>query len=190
MIRRASVPLALVVAAACRIGGPSGDPSAYLQFGDAADGPSTQDAPDAASDASYGPDSSIGALDALDAPSSEASAATDATDAGSDGGAPTVCAPAPSIPVCDPVHDTGCFLLQCDVDMIQSTPTGQCVGGGLASAGAPCTPVSGSEICQARSTCFGGMCRRLCFCDSDCAGGQCCTDTAGTSGFHLCAPCH
>jgi hypothetical protein len=181
--------LALVLAGACRFGGPSGNPSAYIEFPDAPDDQAIPEAPEAGNDdALDGSGSSTDATAGPDTGAPEASTA-DGADASGDDGDATSCAVTPSVPVCNPVQNTGCFLLQCDVDMTQSTPTGQCVGGGLAAVGSTCTPASGSEVCEAQSTCFGGVCRRLCFCDSDCTGGECCADMAGTSGFHLCAPC-
>jgi hypothetical protein len=177
----------ILLAVACRFGGPSGDPSAYVPFGDASDDRSMQATAETQVDEAGAIDASSDATRERDA-ASDAIGATDGSERvdGADG---ATCAPPASIPVCNPVQNTGCFLLQCDVDTTQSVPTGRCVGGGIAAIGATCTVTSGSEACAAQTTCSGSMCRRLCFCDSDCAVGDCCTDVAGTSGFHLCAPC-
>jgi hypothetical protein len=179
----------VALAGACRLGGPSGDPAARVEFpGDAA----------AASDASSSPADS-GGDDALvpgapadAAPGSEASpeASFDAATGADATDADAACTP-PSPAVCNPVTNTGCTLSQCDIDTSHMTPTGTCV---ISSpfpndAGSPCTQVSGSVSCQPGFTCFGGTCQKVCFCNSDCAASTCCSGTAGTTGFGLCGAC-
>jgi hypothetical protein len=175
----------------CRFGGPSGDPSAYVSFVD--DGGDTGSAE---------ADSAMEML-AMDADLvNEMSVDTSMSDvapaeaSGGDSGDSALCAPPASIPVCDPLANTGCTLLQCDIDITMSTPTGVCVLGAAvpAAEGAACTQTSGSTGCQAELTCFGGSCRKICFCDSDCQGdggatGSCCSDSYSTTGFKLCAAC-
>ncbi len=188
-LHRFIVSPALFLASACRLGGPSGDPSAYVPFGDASDDRTMRGTAEAEIDDAAETDTSTKATVGTDAMASDPPDAMDASDDHADAGDAAACLPPASVPVCNPVQNTGCFLLQCDVDTSKSVPTGQCVGGGLAAVGATCTVTSGSEPCQAQATCSGGTCRRLCFCDSDCSGGECCTDVAGASGFRLCAPC-
>jgi hypothetical protein len=147
-----------------------------------------QDAGTGSDDAS-GADASTGPSGGDAAGTADGAEVADAADAAGEAGDAIACAAPSTVPVCNPVLNTGCFLLQCDVDTTQSTPTGQCVGGGLAATGATCTAASGSEACQAQSTCTGGTCRRVCFCDTDCASGQCCSEALGTTGFKLCAAC-
>jgi hypothetical protein len=181
--------IALTLApAACRFGGPSGDPSAYETFpsdggqdatadADASAPPSDLDAAEDAGDDAGSDDGETGAGDGpVDAPA-EARASSDAC-----GG---------TIPVCDPIHDTGCNpFQQCDVDPSQtSTPTGLCVFNGGSSDGAPCSSSVLNESCPPEFTCSSGECRPLCACDADCPIGQCCSDTTGPAGFVLCAPC-
>jgi hypothetical protein len=189
--------LALLVlsASACRFGGPSEDPSAYLTFPSDAD---DEQAIDGDADASLTEDASIDVGDATphgdplsDGPIGDGGDASrdGSTGDGGDGG---TCTPPANVSVCDPVTNTGCVLLQCDVDTTMSTATGVCV---LASVtplaeSAACTQAMGSTPCQPDLTCFGGSCRRICFCDSDCMGGACCSDNYATTGFKLCDACH
>lgn len=186
---------------ACRFGGPSADPAAYVAFTDAAEGgaspvPSGDDttlAPgdeggtmaggDANTDGTFATAPSgddAAALDTSpgDAPSSDTSNTTDGAR----------CTGA--VAVCDPVHNTGCnSLQQCDVDPSQTTtPTGLCVFGSPSEGGA-CLSTFVTESCPPEFTCVGVECRQLCFCDTDCPAGQCCSDTTGPQGFTLCRPC-
>jgi hypothetical protein len=189
----------ILIASACRFGGPSGNPSACIQLDDAGDAqtPCSYDGSSAEVDAAE--DASIDVSPLIDAPSRapppDASSDGDAQGDGPAGesGEAGECVPPASVPVCDPVTNTGCTLLQCDVDITQSTPTGVCVlGPGVApvAENAPCTQTSGSTPCQPDLSCFGGSCRRICFCDSDCSvGGECCSDTYATTGFKLCGAC-
>ena len=184
--------LALMVlsASGCRFGGPSGDPSAYLTFpSDAADEQRIGDDADASlsEDASIDADVDVDVADAM--PQGDAPGDGPTGDAG-EGGA---CTPPASVAVCDPVTNTGCVLLQCDVDTTMSTATGVCVLASIAplAESAACTQAMGSTPCEPDLTCFGGSCRRLCFCDSDCmGGGECCNDSYAPTGFKLCAACH
>jgi hypothetical protein len=178
------------VANACRIGGPSASPDAYIEFpteaGDASEQTpaATESGMDDASEAASGPD----ALSIADAPLD----ATTATDASAGEGGDAACTLPASIPVCNPLTNTGCILSQCDIDTTKSTPTGVCV---LASpfpndAGSACTQVSGSVSCQPQFTCSGGLCSQVCFCNSDCPAGSCCSGTVAATGFGLCGACH
>lgn len=177
----------LLISGACRIGGPSADPRAYIEFpsdaGAAEDGSLSVDSgsddasvADATVDVTSGSDT--GAEGAADAPGSD----------GGDGGA---CV-RPDAGACDPIANAGCIALQCDIDTRFTTPTGICV---LASPlpnapGTSCTQVSGSVSCQPGYTCYGGTCQKVCFCNADCSSGQCCNGSAGTTGFGLCSACH
>jgi hypothetical protein len=192
---RCVAPL-LLIGGACRFGGPSGNPSACIQLDDAGDA-QTPCSYDGSSAEIEGPeDASMDVSAAIDAPSgapADASPDVDARGDGpeGDGGEAGACVPPASVPVCDPVTNTGCTLLQCDVDITQSTPTGVCVAGPIipVAENAPCTQASGSTPCQPDLSCFGGVCRRVCFCDSDCMGTECCSDRYATTGFKLCDAC-
>jgi hypothetical protein len=164
---------------ACRIGGTSADPYAYVSF------------PDAATDGTSSPMGPSGDDGPGVSPGSDASA--DDIDGGDGDAAPGdpdgLCSV--TVAVCDPVHNTGCNpLQQCDVNPSQTTAlTGQCIFGGGADGGA-CTTSIFTDTCPARSTCLDGGCRQLCFCDTDCPAGQCCSDRSGPLGFTLCGPCN
>ena len=169
---------------ACRLGGPSADPDQYLAFPDAArDVTSTSMTPPAGGGSPASP--------AADAPAGDVEAGDlDAGDFDAPPGDPnSPCSSMVTVPVCDPVHNTGCNpLQQCDVDPAQTKPTGLCLFGGGAEAGV-CTSSIFTESCAPRSTCVDGGCRPLCFCNADCPLGQCCTDPSGPSGFKLCGAC-
>ena len=190
-MRGAVAAIAFATSTACRFGGPSADPNAYVSF------PSDATGTDGAEDASVSealdgstpidePDRVEAAAD--DAATDDATAGDGASDAPStDGHA----ACASSIAVCDPIHDTGCNALQqCDVDLTQTTtPTGACVFNSAQPDGGPCTVSVLSESCPPRFTCIGNACRALCACDGDCPPTTCCSDTSGPPGFRLCQPC-
>jgi len=187
-----------VLATACRLGGPSVDPSACVQLADAGDAQTPCDWNGSSGDIDGGEDAPADVSSAIDAPSVPPADASPRGDARADapageGGEAGACAPPVSVPVCDPVTNTGCPLLQCDVDITQSTPTGVCVAGpvlGPVAENAACTQTSGSTPCQADLSCFGGVCRRVCFCDSDCtASSECCSDGYAATGFKLCGAC-
>jgi hypothetical protein len=175
--------LVLVAAlAACRFGGSTGDPSAYVPAGDGGDAP----------DAATGDDATLAPVD--DAGDDEAAA----PDAGIDGDdadadrpdASATCAASGTPAVCDPVRNTGCVnaMQQCDIDTRQTTPTGICVFPTPSDAG-PCSASIFTETCSAHFACVASVCRQPCYCDSDCASGSCCSDTSGPPGWRLCAPC-
>jgi hypothetical protein len=177
------VSLALLGLVACRFGGPSADPDAYVSFPvpDAA----IEDAQDfGATDATVDPASDAGSL-----PGSDASGTDDGGDPflNDDGG---TCGSA-IVATCNPVQNTGCNgLQQCDVDTSQkTTPTGICVFNSGADAGGTCLTTLFTESCAPKSTCVNGACRALCFCNTDCPTGQCCSDTTGPTGFTLCQAC-
>jgi hypothetical protein len=186
-LRRGAI--VLVGLGACRFGGPSADPYAYVSFPEEG---GALEASTAADDGGFvAPiDATIGrpGKDGNDsAPSSDEASGDDGSSGNtSEGGA---CAAA--VAVCNPVHNTGCNpLQQCDVDVSQTTtPTGLCVFNGGAPDTGPCSASIVNESCAPRFTCLGGSCRELCFCDADCPAGQCCSDTSGPHGFTLCQPC-
>ncbi len=180
-LRRGAI--ALVGLGACRFGGPSADPYAYVSFpgeGGAVDASIAADdggfvAPDDATIGRPGNDGNDGV------PSSDDASGDDGSfDNTTEGGS---CAAA--VAVCNPVHNTGCNpLQQCDVDVSQTTtPTGLCVFNGGAPDTGPCSASVVNESCAPRFTCLSGSCRELCFCDADCPAGQCCSDTSGPHGF-------
>ena len=189
-----------LTAVACRTGGPSGDPSAYVALpSDAGDASAAGGDDGREVDADLGQDTAVEAslivqADApadglVDAPSDRGVGLEGEGSAG-EGGDGGACVPPGTVPVCNPLTDTGCTLLQCDVDTTKTTPTGVCVlGPGLTptAENAACTQTSGSTPCQADLSCVGGVCKR--FCDSDCMGGECCSGTYGTTGFKLCGAC-
>jgi hypothetical protein len=183
-MRRRYAIAGLVGLVACRFGGPSGDPRAYVAFPE-----------DGGSDATSPPDDGASA-----APLDDATTVSSGDDANGEENASTGDAPTSEtgdggacsgmVAVCDPIHNTGCNgLQQCDVDPSQTTtPTGLCLFASPAEGG-PCTSTLFTESCAPRSTCVSGACRELCFCDVDCPTGQCCSDTSGPTGFTLCQPC-
>jgi hypothetical protein len=183
----ALVPVAVLVA--CRFGGPSANPEAYVAS-DAGDDAAQQDAQGTPGD------------DATAAPGDADASVAPGDDTSPDDAAPPGEASVPDGPVedggcgatvaiCDPVRNTGCNALQqCDVDMSQATtPTGICVFNSTSEGGGACVMSIVSESCAPKSTCVGGACRALCDCNSDCPAGQCCSDTSGPPGFTLCAAC-
>jgi hypothetical protein len=179
------VALLLLVLGACRFGGPSGDPSAYVDFPD----------PDASlQGATAGAQDGGGGDDATEATSANDAENAGAGEAGPDAPVPDAdpasCTPAKATPVCDPVHDTGCDALhRCDVDPTQPTATGRCVFASSAPEGGPCSSSFLDESCPGTSTCVGTACRQPCYCDSDCSPAQCCSDSSSSFGFLLCQPC-
>jgi hypothetical protein len=171
---------------ACRFGGPSADPNAYVSF------PSDAEAEVGPTDATLEASLPLDDATTLDAPVDEAAV----DDAALDGAAPD--APARtagdcgiSSAVCDPVHNTGCpSFQQCDVDPTQATtPTGVCVFNSGPTEGGACSSSVFQESCPPQSTCVSGACRALCACDSDCKVGECCSDTSGPPRFMLCQAC-
>jgi hypothetical protein len=183
----------VVVLAACRFGGPTGNPYAYVA-GEGGDDASLEDESMSEGDgtsvvpvqadapAETGGDASLG----NHTPPDDADTVT-RSDGASEGGP---CAG--TFAVCDPVHNTGCNpLQQCDVDTTQtSTPTGLCLFNSSSDAGgSACTMTLVSESCAPGHTCVSGACRALCVCDTDCPTGQCCSDTSGPEGFTLCGMC-
>jgi hypothetical protein len=191
---RALVPL-VWLATACRIGGPSADPNTIVEFpNDAADAADARDeipmtveaGGDDASTDHQTPDDASSGRDAT----GDGGAAGDGP-TGESGEAAAACTPPASVPVCNPLTNTGCFLVQCDVDTTMTSPTGICVLAApvLGSEGAACTQTAGSTTCQPQLTCFGGTCRKVCFCNADCTGGECCSAGIGTTGFKQCDTC-
>ena len=192
-LRRAAI--VLVALGACRFGGPSANPYAYVSFPEeggvdgstAADDGGSVAPPD---DATIGPPGSDGALPD-DGASGDSGSGDDARGDDASLGAGEGGSCAATVAVCNPVHNTGCNpLQQCDVDVSQTTtPTGLCVFNGGGADTGPCSSSIVSESCPPQSTCISGGCRELCFCNTDCPAGQCCSDTSGPPGFTLCRPC-
>jgi hypothetical protein len=202
-IERAVAFAMAVAASACRLGGPSGDPSFLTEGGvtdaSSADSPSSdaaaQDADggqlasstdDSAYDgADEGTDGSPGPADV----SAEAAPAVDAVAMANDGG----CRPAFISTVCDPVCNTNCPGLQrCDVS--NTARAGVCIGIWISAEGASCLSTATTDPCAPMLTCFTGTCRRLCYADSDCTTtGTCCNTSidlgGGPSGFRVCSSC-
>ena len=182
--------VALAALTACRFGGPSGNPSAYVTYPDDAASQDAegeeggQDTPDGQG-ATGGDDATLGTTDAAMAAGGDS--AGDDVAIGDD--ASSGCGL--TIAVCNPIHNTGCNALQqCDVDTTQTmTPTGVCVFNSGADAAGPCTTSVFTESCAPQSTCVSGACRALCACDTDCPAGDCCSDTSGPAGFTLCQKC-
>jgi hypothetical protein len=181
------------VSAGCRLGGPSGDATAYVAAGDAA---APVDASDATTSGEDSPASDDGGSTA-DGPGAEdaGDAGASTVDGSGDGGTGTPQEDAGctgTVPVCDPVHNSGCASFQqCDVDPSQpNNPAGLCLfhAAPTDDSGA-CLQTIVSETCDAQATCVAGACRTLCFCNADCPTGQCCSDTSGPKGFRLCATC-
>ena len=187
---RCLVAMALLVGA-CRFGGPSANPEAYVDVSDAA-----ADAPDETQ--AVEPDdgdtaSDVGSIDvdSGDGMSTDHDAPEDGPNSDSDSGEAAACMPPATIPVCNPLTNAGCALGQCDVDTSMTMPTGTCVLAALVPGdeGATCTQTAGSTPCQRQLTCFGGSCRKVCFCDPDCPASECCAAGDGTTGFKLCGAC-
>jgi hypothetical protein len=177
---------------ACRFGGPTGNPEAYVAI-DSAHADATTVRPTTADDAGS---SSTPADDAMVTPAPDAASppnddasTLDAAAAASGGGDDGNCAATAA--VCDPVHNTGCNpFQQCDVNpLVTTAPTGQCVFGADGGSAAGCLATIFTESCAPQFTCVDGGCRQLCFCNADCTVGQCCTDRSGPAGFTLCGPC-
>jgi hypothetical protein len=190
------VTVALAALAACRFGGPSGNPSAYVTYPDDA---ASQDAEGAdggqdtadGQGATGGDDATLAATDGATQVAGDGGAGDDSAgdDVANGDGASSGCGL--TIAVCNPIHNTGCNALQqCDVDTTQTTtPTGVCVFNSGADAAGPCTTSVFTESCAPQSTCVSGACRALCACDADCPAGDCCSDTSGPAGFTLCQKC-
>jgi hypothetical protein len=176
---------------ACRFGGPSADPEAYVYFPvDASDAPEASNAMDASVGASPTIDAgSVPAAEVGDVASEPSASGFD--DGGFGDGHASCSDAASSVATCDPVHNAGCNALeQCDVNPTQtSKPTGRCVFNGGGTDAGSCSISFVSESCPPKSTCVGGACRQLCACDTDCNAGDCCTDATGPQGFLLCHPC-
>ncbi|HEX4446456.1 MAG TPA: hypothetical protein VH044_06970 [Polyangiaceae bacterium] len=191
----AFVVLGALPAQACRIGGPSGDPAAYVAFPvDASSQPESGAGDDLGDGDDGGDPSSSGGSEASSddgtgSVSDDSGSVGDDGDLGRDGQS---CTPAVAPAICDPVHNTGCpnVLQQCDIDPTQTTKaTGTCVFGSPMDAGA-CLMSAFTESCPVHFACIATACRQPCYCDTDCAAGQCCTDTSSAPGWSLCGSCH
>jgi hypothetical protein len=103
------------------------------------------------------------------------------------------CGSAQDIKVCNPIRNTGCaeaLGMQCDVDLLAATLSGQCVFSAPAPDGSACLNIPPTETCPAGHTCVNlSECKKLCTCDSDCDAGDCCTERLGESGWKTCAHC-
>lgn len=103
------------------------------------------------------------------------------------------CDPAPSIAVCDPVHNSGCsraLATQCAVDLTATTLSGVCVFRADTPASGLCLDLPGFESCPPGQRCIDGeACHTLCLCDADCPASACCKAPVGDLGFKTCVPC-
>jgi hypothetical protein len=102
------------------------------------------------------------------------------------------CLPPQQSDVCDPVCNTGCGALRCDVG--DQPHTGRCVGAWIDGEGTLCLKTAITDPCAAHLSCVDGACRRLCYRDSDCASpGSCCTQDllleGQPSGYKICVAC-
>ncbi len=190
----------LLLTAACRFGGPSGDPTALIEV----DGglPADHGEVDGRVAADTGAMNGQGAVDnrSRDAgqlvPAQATDAARSAVDAKSAAADPAQAAhdgsgcDAPDDLDCDPVSGDGClpFLEQCIVDPASSEPAATCVLGGI-QLDDTCTQDEFSTDCPPQYTCVMGQCRKYCYCDADCDLGTACKDPSGEGGstvFKLC----
>jgi hypothetical protein len=172
-----------LLAAGCRFGGPSGDPTAGAQ-GPPSDAsvdeqePSPPDAPPEAITS-----------EAEEPPEIPESSDLDVWTAPSEAG----CGAPFEVAVCDPVCNSGCpALTRCDVS--ETPRAGKCIGIWIAPEGSACLRTDVTDPCAAGTSCVGGICRRLCYADADCsAPGTCCNvpvEAGGApSGFKACTPC-
>jgi hypothetical protein len=188
--------LALATLVACRFGGPSADPKDYVTFpedGGADASTSSHAGPPSPVDDGGGadPDVSTSAGDDSGGPASDDSATDDSTTNDGGGGGDGAGQCGATVPVCDPIHNTGCNpFQQCDVDPTQKTAaTGLCLFYSGSDASGACMSTGITESCPAKETCVSGACRALCLCNADCAPGQCCTDTSSAAPFKLCQAC-
>jgi hypothetical protein len=93
------------------------------------------------------------------------------------------------IQVCDPIANTGCpaeLGLQCDVDLLATTPTGACVFSAPPPDPNSCLAIFPTESCPPGSTCVEGACLKVCLCDSDCDAAERCDLPLAASGFKGC----
>jgi hypothetical protein len=169
---------------ACRFGGPSADPEAYVTFPDEGGTDASTSTDEMAAPSGPEEGGAEPPLSGDDGGSASVDSAAD--DGGDDGGNCSA-----TVPVCDPVHNTGCNpFQQCDVDPTQkTTPTGLCLFYSGSDASGACMSTAVSETCAAKQTCVGGACRAVCFCNADCAPGECCSDTSAAAPFKLCQRC-
>jgi hypothetical protein len=186
---RLAFPLAGLLA--CRFGGPTSNAYQYTPSPDAATKDASVSKPPPSGDDGAFPTGNAGdaltGADSTGAPADDDAGDLDAVFGGDaeEGGCSS------TVAVCDPIHNTGCNVLQqCDVNtLVTSPPTGLCVFNSGSTEGGACIASIVSESCSPKSTCVDGVCRQLCFCNADCPAGQCCSDTSGPPGFTLCRPC-
>jgi hypothetical protein len=120
VVKRAAITCAVAAwLAACRFGGPTGDPSMYVALPDDAASPDEGGAEDAQADASdaLASDGSVGGDATLDAPSTEASTQVEAA---VDGG--------PDAPAAEGESDSGCAASDAACDAMCPGP--MCADGG------------------------------------------------------------
>ncbi len=172
---------------ACRFGGPSADPDAYLTFPEEGGADASTSTDEAAAPSAPPAAEEAGAAGPV--PADDGASSSDDSATGGGGGDAGRCSA--TVPVCDPVHNTGCNpLQQCDVDPTQkTTATGLCLFYSGSDASGACMSTGITESCAAKQTCVSGACRSLCFCNADCAPGDCCSDTSGAAPFTLCQRC-
>jgi hypothetical protein len=190
-----------LLAAACRLGGPS--PWSAPPEAGTAGAPGAADAPVGAggpegglTSAQEGGAPGAGPVVVADGPGAAATVPADAGAQDASGDAAVAagagCSPPFAAEVCDPVCNTGCPpLSRCDVSPLPRQ--GACVGIFVVGEGALCFRGDTTDSCAVRLTCLDGRCRRLCYRDADCTAGSCCSHplaAAGApSGFAVCAPC-
>jgi hypothetical protein len=116
------------------------------------------------------------------------------------GGEPDADLPAPDaanscgqkITGCDPIHRTGCAVelqMQCDVDLLATTPAGVCVFNAPSADPNTCLNIPPTESCPAGQSCVDATCHAICLCDSECEAGSCCSKRVGVGGLKVCAAC-
>jgi hypothetical protein len=103
------------------------------------------------------------------------------------------CGKALKVDGCNPITNTGCpaeLGMQCDVDLLAPTLSGQCVFSTPPADAGACLNIPPTESCPPRHTCVDfSDCKQLCTCDSDCDAGSCCDERLGEHGFKTCSPC-
>lgn len=103
------------------------------------------------------------------------------------------CEVSASISVCDPIRNTGCsrtLSMQCDVDLLAATLSGQCVFSVSPADSGLCLNIPPTESCPPGQTCIdGNQCHTVCLCDADCPANECCRMPLGNRGFKTCVSC-
>lgn len=126
---------------------------------------------------------------------SSAGAATSVGPGPSPGGKPATaadrCSKRDQIAVCDPISNTGCpaeLGMQCDIDLLATTPTGACVFSSPPPDPNSCLAIFPTESCAPQTTCIEGKCLKICLCDADCSAAESCKMPLANTGFKACQP--